>query len=141
MKANNYGTINSIEYLKLAGKEPWVILQIEHFEAIKDFKKIAEVEGVDSIVIGPNDLSGSIGKLGKLRHPEMLKLMDEYAAACKEAGISFGTSIGFDEENVTDWIRRGVDWICVDADISYILNGGINTLNKTKDIIAKSSRQ
>ena len=140
MKANNYGTMDSKEYFELADGEPWVILQIEDYKAIKDLKNIIEVDGVDSIAIGPNDLSGSIGKLGQTRHPEMLKLMDEYAATCREAGISFGTSIGFDEQNVTEWIDRGVDWICVDADASYLLSGGINTLNNTRKIIKGSGR-
>ena len=140
MKANNYGTMDSEDYFKLAEKEPWVILQIEHFEAVKDLKKIVKVDGVDSIVIGPNDLSGSIGKLGQTRHPEMLKLMDEYATACREAGISFGTSIGFDQQNVTEWINRGVNWICLDTDASYLLNGGMRTINSTRHIIKKSGR-
>ena len=140
MKANNYGTMDGKEYIELSDEEPWVILQIEHFEAIKDLKNIASVDGVDSIVIGPNDLSGSIGKLGQTRDPEMLKLMDEYAAACIEARISFGTSIGFDDENVTDWIKRGVSWICVDADASYLLSGGKKTLSNTREIIKKEGR-
>lgn len=135
MKANNYGTMDTEQYLELASSEPWVILQIEHFDGIRDLEKIINVDGVDSVTIGPNDLSGSIGKLGQTRHPEMLKLMDEYAATCRNAGFPFGTSIGFDQKNVTDWIRRGVNWICVDSDASFILNGGINTLNNTNEII------
>ena len=140
MKANNYGTMDSEEYLKLSQNEPWVILQIEHYQGVRDLKDIVKVEGVDSIVIGPNDLSGSIGKLGQTRHPEMLKLMDEYAAACREVDIPFGTSIGFDQQNVTEWIERGVNWICVDGDTSYLLNGGIDTLNNTRELLEKSGR-
>lgn len=137
MKANNYGTMNQEEYLELADGEPWVVLQIEHFKAIKDLGNIINVDGVDSIVIGPNDLSGSIGKLGQTRHPEMLKLIDEYASACRAANIPFGTSIGFDQQNVTEWIKRGVNWICVDADASYLLDGGIKTYTGVKDVLGK----
>jgi len=140
MKANNYGTMDSKEYLELADREPWVIVQIEHIDGIKDLKNIIKVDGVDSAVIGPNDLSGSIGLLGQTRHPEMLKLMDEYAAVCREADFPFGTSIGFDRKNVSEWIKRGVNWICVDADASYLLEGGLNTLNSTREIIRGSGR-
>ena len=141
MKANNYGTMDSAEYLELADREPWVILQIEHIDGIKDLKNIIEVDGVDSVVIGPNDLSGSVNLLGQIRHPEMLKLMDEYAAACRDKDFPFGTIIGFDHKNVTDWIERGVNWICIDTDASYLLNGAINTINNTREIIKKAGRQ
>ena len=135
MKANNYGTMNGDEYLKLAQSEPWVILQIENHQGIRDLKDIVKVEGVGSIVIGPNDLSGSIGKLGQTRHPEVIKLMDQYASACREADMPFGTSIGYEQQSVTEWIKREVSWICVDGDASYILSGGNNTLNNTREII------
>ena len=135
MKANNYGIMDGKEYFKLADREPWVILQIEHIDGIKDLKNIIEVDGVDSVVIGPNDLSGSIGLLGQTKHPEMIKLIDEYAAVCREANFPFGTSIGFDRQNVSEWIDRGVTWICVDEDTPYLLSGGINTLNNTREII------
>ena len=141
MKANNYGTMDTDEYLKLAEKEPWVILQIEHSDGIRDLGKIIEVEGVDSVVIGPNDLSGSIGRLGQTRHPEMLELMDRYASTCREAGFPFGTSIGFDETNVTEWIKRGVSWIVLDADASYLLNGGLQTINNTRTLLKKEGRK
>ena len=135
IKANNYGTMNNKEYLELADREPWVILQIEHIDGIKDLKNIIKVDGVDSVVIGPSDLSGSIGFLGQTRHPEVLKLMDEFANVCREADFPFGTSMMFDHQSVSEWIDRGVNWICVDTDIYYLLNGGMNTLYNTRKII------
>jgi len=140
LKANNYGKMNYREYLELAEREPWVILQIEHFKGIKELKKIIKVEGVDSVVIGPYDLSGSVGSLCDTRHPDVLRLMDEFASTCREMGFPFGASIGFNIQNVTDWVERGVNWICVDTDVSYLLSGGIKTLNNTLEIINKLGR-
>lgn len=137
MKANNYSTMNNEQYLEMSKKEPWVILQIEHIDGVDNLKKIIKVEGVDSIVVGTNDLSGSIGFLTQTRNPEVLKQLDRIANTCNEAGFPFGASIGWNEENVLDWIRRGVGWICVGGDVSYLVSGGKNTLEKTKNLIKK----
>ena len=63
IKANNYSTMDNGQYLEMSKKEPWVILQIEHIDGVDNLKEIIKVEGVDSVVVGPYDLSGSIGLL------------------------------------------------------------------------------
>jgi 2-keto-3-deoxy-L-rhamnonate aldolase RhmA len=100
-----------------------VIIQIESEEGINNLKSILKVEGLDTVVIGPNDLSGSVGFLGQIRNQKVLNLMDKYSELCREAEIPFGASVGFDEQNITDWIERGVSWICIDTDISYLVSG------------------
>ena len=137
LKANNYSAMDSEQYLEMSKKEPWVILQIEHIDGVDNLKEIIKVEGVDSVVVGPNDLSGSLGLLGQTRHPEVLKQLDRIADTCNEAGFPFGASIGWNEEDVSDWIRRGVSWISVGGDVSYLVSGGKNTLEKTKNLIEK----
>jgi len=137
LKANNYSTMDSEQYLEMSKKEPWVIVQIEHIDGVDNLKEIIKVEGVDSVVVGANDLSGSIGLLGQTRHPEVLKQLDRIADTCRQAGFPFGASIGWNEENVSDWIRRGVTWIGVDGDVSFLVNGGKNILEKTRNLIEK----
>jgi len=137
LKAISYGAIDSSTYLETAKTEPWVILQIEHVDGVNNLAEIIKVPGVDSIVVGPNDLSGSIGLIGQTRHPEVLKLLDKIAETCNKANFPSGASIGWNQENVSDWIKRDVKWICVDGDISYLLNGGMNTLNNVRNLISK----
>ena len=59
-----YGDMAIDEYLENADREVLVIAQIEHAEAVENIAEILEVPGLDSICLGPNDLSGSFGKLG-----------------------------------------------------------------------------
>ena len=98
---------------------------------------IIKVEGVDSVVSGPQDLSGSIGLLGQTRHSKVIKLLDKFADICREANFPFGVSTGWSETDVTDWIQRGVSWICVDNDVLYLARGGKNTFQNVKGIIDK----
>lgn len=139
LKADNYSTMNNNEYFEMSRKEPWIILQIEHIDGVNNLSEMIKIEGLDSIVVGTNDLSGSIGLLGQTRHPEVMRLLDRIAEICIGAGFLFGASIGWHDENVKDWINRSVNWICVDSDISYLINGGRNTYNKIKEMISKGN--
>lgn len=137
LRANTYSTMDNKKYLELAKKEPWVVLQVEHIDAVNNLKGILEVGEVDSIVVGPNDLSGSIGLLGQTRHPKVLKLLDKIADECNKAKIPFGASMGFENENVSDWINRGVDWLALDGDFTYLVNGGKKCIENILNLFKK----
>jgi 2-dehydro-3-deoxyglucarate aldolase/4-hydroxy-2-oxoheptanedioate aldolase len=132
IRANNYGSMEGDEYLEMSKTEPWVIVQIEHVEAVNNLEEIIAVEGIDTILVGANDLSGSIGLLSQIRHPRVMELCDRAADICREANFPFGVSLLWTEENVRDWIKRGIAWIGVDNDISYLVSGAKATYNLTK---------
>jgi 2-keto-3-deoxy-L-rhamnonate aldolase RhmA len=136
-RANSYGIFGIEDYIKSADSNTWIILQIEHISAVRQLEKILNVDGVDSIVVGPNDLSASIGMLGKTRHPEVKKLMDEIAEISKGCNKYFGTSIAYNNEDIEDWIRRGVTWITAGTDELCIINYSKATLEGTKQIISR----
>jgi 2-keto-3-deoxy-L-rhamnonate aldolase RhmA len=50
-----------------------VIVQLESMQAMDQLEAIAAVDGVDAIFMGPADLSGAMGHIGKLTHPEVMK--------------------------------------------------------------------
>jgi len=48
-----------------------VIAMIEHIQAIEDIDAILSTPGIDAYIIGPYDLSGSMGRPGELEHPDV----------------------------------------------------------------------
>jgi len=135
-RANDYGLMNVDDYLKVADSSTWVILQIEHINAVKQLDKILSMDGVDTIVVGPNDLSASVGLLGKTNHPEVKKLIDEIATIAKELKKPFGTSIGYNLRDIKYWIGKGVSWIAVGTDMGHIISSAKKTLQNTRQIIS-----
>lgn len=134
VRAIGYGGTDVQAYLDRSRREPWVIVQIEHIDAVPHVEEIIAVEGIDTIVIGANDLSGSMGLLTQVRHPRVMEVCDRVAEVCKGAGFPFGTSLLYSEENVRDWIRRGVSWIGVDNDVSYLVQGARRTFEATQGL-------
>ncbi|HSK68666.1 MAG TPA: aldolase/citrate lyase family protein [Candidatus Limnocylindria bacterium] len=70
------------------------IAQIETAEAIQNIDAIAGTPGVDVLLIGPNDLSISLGVPGDVSGPVMEEAIGKVAAACRSAGKVFGMHAG-----------------------------------------------
>ena len=140
-RANYYGLMELDDYIKNADSNIWVIIQIEHTDAVKNLDEILKVDGIDSIVVGPNDLSASIGLLGKLKHPRVKKLMDDIAYKTHNHNKPLGVSMGFDLENIEDWINRGVAWITIGTDISCLIDGAKKIMKVTKELISKYKQE
>jgi 2-keto-3-deoxy-L-rhamnonate aldolase RhmA len=75
-RAQNYGSGFS-EYKKWADQESVLIVQIEHIKAVENLVEIISVDGVDGFIVGPYDLSASLGIPGQFDHPSMIEAMNE----------------------------------------------------------------
>lgn len=139
-RANRYGTMATDEYLQNVNQSFLKIMQIESYQGVENLEEIMAVPGVDLIMVGPNDLSGSLGLLGQTRHPEVMKYFDLLAEKCLKTNMPFGTSLcTSDEESIRDWINRGVDLIGCADDLSLVRTGGqrmltfVHELRKNKE--------
>src|SRR5206468_8793453 len=64
-RAQQYG-MKLQEYVVSANDKVAVMVQIEHVDAVPHINEIIGVSGVDAIVIGPYDLSASMGRPGEI---------------------------------------------------------------------------
>lgn len=100
------------------------IAQVEHVDAVRNLDAMLKVPFLDAIILGPCDLSGTIGHLNDIFHPEVLALIDECIAKCKAAGIPIGIAVGANTEaDVRFWLDRGIQFISAGSDMSAIANG------------------
>jgi len=89
-RAINYG-IDGEEYLAKANSAMLCLPIIETPEAVERIDDIAKVEGIDGVVMGPNDLSMSLGCFKKFDDPRFTSAYDTVRAACKRHGKVMGT--------------------------------------------------
>ena len=74
-RAQGYGTIFE-EYRQWVANESSVIVQIEHIQAVENIEDILSVDGIDGFIIGPYDLSASLGVPGQFDHPQMIDALN-----------------------------------------------------------------
>jgi 2-dehydro-3-deoxyglucarate aldolase/4-hydroxy-2-oxoheptanedioate aldolase len=118
---SGYGRLGGPEFVKRMNDSILIILQIEHIDAVNNIDEILAVPGVSSIVIGSNDLSGSLGLLGQPRHPRVLAEIDKVIAAAHRAGVPVGIGIGNAPEVIKEWISKGMQWVAMGGDSSLLL--------------------
>jgi 2-dehydro-3-deoxyglucarate aldolase len=104
-RAQGYG-LDFQEYVDGANDNVIVMLQIEHVDAVTNIESIARVPGVDALMIGPYDLSGTMGKLGRVNDPEVEQAIETVRKACAAAGMKLGI-FAATAEGMKPYIRKG----------------------------------
>lgn len=114
-RQTGFGAMPLSEYLEYSRREPMVIVQIEHRQAVENIDEILQVEGIDSICIGPFDLSSSYGKTGQFDDPEIIAAID----TVREKTLASGKLLGGFCANHAFWGERKMHWkaIACDTDI------------------------
>ena len=125
-RAQDYG-INLQDYMEKANKSLVIIPQIEHRAAVDNIESIVEVLGLSVLFVGPYDLSGSIGKLGKVDDPEVWQMIKMVRSTCAKAGLVCGI-FGVDAEAVIPYLEAGYTLIAIGTDTSYLSKSVEQTL-------------
>jgi 2-keto-3-deoxy-L-rhamnonate aldolase RhmA len=99
-----------------------VIVQVETAPALACVEEIAAVPGLDGILVGPADLSISLGHAGRTDHLAVLKAMRRVAAACAANGVSAGYHHD-DAAEVCRAARFGFDLLSVGFDTGHLFRG------------------
>ena len=92
-----------------------VVVQAETRDAVANIGAIVRVPGVDVVLIGPNDLSASLGIAGELTHPEFRDAVATIAEGCTEAGVPVGMYCA-NVPTALPYFERGFTFIVVGVD-------------------------
>ena len=125
-RAHKYG-IEFDDYIKNANQQTAVILQAESQDAIDNIEEIVKVEGIDAILIGPYDLSASLGKIGEVTDPVVQDAIIKIAKTCQDADIKLGF-FGVNADTVKPYIEKGFTLITVGVDSMFIINSANEAL-------------
>jgi 4-hydroxy-2-oxoheptanedioate aldolase len=112
-RATRFGRIK--DYARRAHEELCLLVQVETQTALDNLEKIAAVDGVDGVFIGPADLHASLGYAGETANPNVMPLIDDAIGRIRKAGKAPGILTGV-EANAMHWLELGCQFVAVGTD-------------------------
>jgi 2-dehydro-3-deoxyglucarate aldolase len=114
-RANLFG--KKFDQYRLEAQSPLLIAMIESISGVDNLSEVLAVEGLDAIIIGPYDLSASLGSVGCIESKEFLSAIEKIKSQTKEAGISLGIHIVKpDAIKLKNYILDGYSFIAYGVD-------------------------
>lgn len=117
VRPSNYGRVPARDVM--ATDDAFLAVQIETAEALEIVEDIAAVPGLDSLVIGPADLSAALGIFGQLDHPTMQEAFARIVRAGAANGLSIGVGVG-DAHTARLMVGHGAQWVQLSGADAYL---------------------
>lgn len=122
-RANLFGS--RFDAYREEAQAPFVVAMIESTGGIAQLDGILAVDGLDAVLIGPYDLSASLGKVGELDHPVVVEAVAGILRAADEARVPCGVHVLPPSE---DALRRrltdGHRFLAYGMDASFLVEAG-----------------
>lgn len=133
-RARSYGLEDIYSYLARANTDVCRFIQVESREAVEIMEETAKIPYMDGYVIGPVDLSASVGELGNDFHgAETNRLIDLAIRKAHNLGKPIGFSTGTNRpDELEHWISKGLDFISASTDMQSVIRGGSELLSSMR---------
>jgi len=117
-RAQSYG-LKLQEYLDRANAEVTVVIQAEHFLAVQNIEALVAVEGIDAVLVGPYDLSNSMGLTGQVEHPDVIAAIEHVRQVCQAHSMPLGI-FSTTAERAAGFLAQGFNLVVVSTDALMI---------------------
>lgn len=97
------------DYLQLVNENNLLVIMIESQAGLDNLEEMLQVDGVDGVLIGPNDLSISLGVPDETTHPKFESAVQHVIRLCRHYEV--GAGVHFTEAKI-DIEKRWIDWGC-----------------------------
>jgi len=131
----NYSSDHVVELLKVANQSNIVIAQIESQLPPEDLEAICTTEGIDGILIGPNDLTQRMGILGQYDAPEVQEFFMMVRQISQRCGKWSGV-ITSNDALLSYCVGIGMNCFSVGSELNALANGACLIHKKAKSIFS-----
>lgn len=132
-RAQQYGR-QFDEYKRWVDENLVVIAQIEHIDGINNLEEIISVDGIDGTIIGPYDLSGSMGMPGEFERPIVIDALKKYIDVCKAHKFPMGFHVvNTNPAKIQEKINDGYTFVAYGTDFLFMGDTASKGLNELKN--------
>lgn len=115
----DYEKVTIADMIEHFNANTMVVLQIETQRAVDARDELLSVPGIDAVMVGPVDLSISLGVPGDFQHPKMVDAMEKIRDSCVAHGVVPGTqtrNLGL----AKFWRERGMRFLGCSSEIGML---------------------
>lgn len=121
-RAQAYG-FDFDEYTARWNDSSSLIIQIESAQAVENIDSLLDFDEVDGAMVGPYDMSGSLGVPGQTSHPLVLEASRKVIEACARNGKSCGTQVAdASDAGVQALFDQGYTYAILGSDLFVLWN-------------------
>lgn len=121
-RANLFG--QNFEAYATEAQAPLLVAMIEHVRAVQALPQILAVPGLDAILVGPYDLSASIGVTGRFEEPKFAATMAEIRTLALRADIPYGVHVVTPSPDTLQFrLQEGCRFLAYGTDAQFLMQG------------------
>lgn len=130
-RAQNYG-YGFESYKSWVNESLVIIAQIEHIDGVKNIEEIISTPGIDGIIIGPYDLSGSLGYPGEYQRQEVIEALKTVEEICTKKSFPMGYHVvPPNKDLMLETINKGYKFIALSTDFYFMGESAKNLMKPT----------
>lgn len=134
----DYQQLSMEEITAELNQSTMVVVQFETRRALEMADELLSVPGVDVAMVGPSDLSISLGVAGQMEHPELVGAVERLMERCAARGVAPGIHCR-DAAGALFWAGRGMRFVGAGGEHAMLLEKARETLArlvKTRQAVA-----
>ena len=110
-----------VDTMRDANEESMLVVQIETKQALDRVDEILSIEGVDVALVGPTDLSVSLGIPGKMTDPMLVSSITAVIESCKRHNVFPAIHMN-DLTLASHWAAKGMRLVSFNSEVGMLTN-------------------
>ncbi len=115
----DYGLEDAVSAFRRANERTYLFTQVETLEAVENVEAICRIDGLAGILVGPGDLSVSLGKTGQMSDPELIDTVVDCITRARAAGRHAGILVS-PGEMLDAALGAGADLVFCGGDLTNL---------------------
>jgi 2-keto-3-deoxy-L-rhamnonate aldolase RhmA len=122
--------------MKVANEESFLVVQIETKQALENIDSILSVPGVDAALVGPTDLSVSLGIAGKMTDPVLVAAIEKTMEACLRHKVYSAIHMN-DLELAAQWGKKGMRMVSFNSEVGLLAQAACQAVTTIRGAFAR----
>jgi 2-keto-3-deoxy-L-rhamnonate aldolase RhmA len=121
------------DYLPTFNPDAFLVIMIESQAGIDNLDEMLAFGGVDAVLVGPHDMTISLGVPEGYHDAAFVGSMEQIIATCHRHNVGVGMHLMFGTlEQATEWVAKGITFVSIRGDTLYVAHGAQGDITHIK---------